>query len=71
MFGISGKFRNGASGAMIAAAIIEKLLRAAQKHRMASIEAGWVLEDNLPLNRMLEVFGFRRVRSYAIFEKEI
>lgn len=69
MFGISRKYRNGALGAMIAAAIMDRLMRNGLKHKMEMIEAGWVLEDNAALNRILELFGFRRVRSYAMYER--
>ncbi len=69
LFGISKKHRNGALGAMIAAAIIDQMMRNGLKHKAAMIEAGWVLEDNVALNRILEVYGFKRVRSYALYEK--
>jgi hypothetical protein len=56
---------------MIAAAIMDRLMRNGLKHKMEMIEAGWVLEDNAALNRILELFGFRRVRSYAMYERKL
>lgn len=34
-------------------------------------EAGWVLEDNLMMNRAAEMMGGRRHKSYRIYEQEI
>jgi GNAT superfamily N-acetyltransferase len=34
-------------------------------------EASWILEDNLPMRRMLEVFGARAYKTYRIYEQPL
>ncbi len=34
-------------------------------------EAGWILEDNRPMNRALEHMSFKRTKTYRIFEKAL
>jgi hypothetical protein len=39
-------------------------------HRLGlkGAEASWILEDNVPMRRMLEVFGARAYKTYRIYE---
>jgi hypothetical protein len=34
-------------------------------------EASWILEDNMPMRRMIEAFGGRSYKTYRIYEKLI
>jgi hypothetical protein len=34
-------------------------------------EASWILEDNMPMRRMIEAFGGRPYKTYRIYEKFI
>jgi len=34
-------------------------------------EASWILEDNMPMRRMIETFGGKPYKTYRIYEKLI
>lgn len=34
-------------------------------------EASWILEDNVPMRRVLEVFGARKYKTYRIYERPV
>ena len=34
-------------------------------------ELSWILEDNMPMRRMIETFGGRPYKTYRIYEKPI
>ena len=34
-------------------------------------EASWILEDNMPMRRMIESFGGKAYKTYRIYEKLI
>jgi hypothetical protein len=34
-------------------------------------EAGWVLEDNLPMRNALERMGFDRYKTYRVYERAL
>jgi GNAT superfamily N-acetyltransferase len=36
-----------------------------------SAEASWILEDNLPMRRFMEIFGGRIYRTYRLYEKDL
>jgi hypothetical protein len=35
------------------------------------VELSWILEDNLPIRRVIEDLGARVYKTYRIYEKEI
>ena len=34
-------------------------------------EASWILEDNMPMRRMIESFGGKAYKTYRVYEKLI
>jgi hypothetical protein len=38
---------------------------------MQRIELSWILEDNLPMRRMIEALGSRAYKTYRVYEKTL
>ena len=69
LFGVASRHRDTAFGAMIAARALAEHLRIGQQAGFTRVEAGWVLEENEPVNRLLATLGFVRYRTHAITER--
>ncbi len=52
----------------LAAAFYAELLRVAQRMGYYDCEMSWILEDNVLMNRSLELMGARRYKTYRIYE---
>ena len=71
LLGVRTELRQSVGGAVIAMSMIAEGLRRIGGVTWDHVEAGWVLEDNEPLIRILETSGFRRTRTYRLFEKPL
>jgi hypothetical protein len=69
LMGVSGATRGSIGGAAIAMTLIDEVLRRFSATPWTHIEAGWVLEDNTALVRLLEQTGFRRTKTFQLYEK--
>ena len=69
LFGVSSRYRDTAMSGMIAARALGEHARIGKAYGFKRLEAGWVLEDNEPVNRLLSTFGFERTRTHAIYER--
>jgi hypothetical protein len=71
LMGIKARMRQSVGGAAIAMSLIDELGRRFADYSWSYVEGGWVLEDNTALNRILEAGGFRRSRTFRLFEKPL
>lgn len=73
VLGVRSEIKHTVGGAVVAMALVEKLLDGLTAYQPSSawVEAGWVLEDNTSLVRLLEEFGFSRTRTFRIMKKNI
>lgn len=71
LMGVSGIARGSVGGAAIAMTLVDEVLTRFSAHPWTHIEAGWVLEDNTALVRLLEYAGFRRNKTFRLFEKPL
>jgi GNAT superfamily N-acetyltransferase len=55
----------------VAAALYIEHFDTAARARQKSGEAGWILEDNEPMNRGLEAMGGRIVKRYRLYERTL
>jgi hypothetical protein len=69
LMGVSGAARGSIGGAAIAMTLIDEVLRRFSGAPWTHIEAGWVLEDNTALVRLLEQTGFQRTKTFQLYEK--
>jgi hypothetical protein len=68
LFGLATQYRTSLRGLAIIMTIIAEMIRRGAALGLASIEAGWVLDDNTQVLRMLRSVGFRQSRVYGIYE---
>jgi hypothetical protein len=52
----------------LAAGFYAALIRNARKLGYGDCEMSWILEDNILMNRSLELMGARRYKTYRIYE---
>jgi hypothetical protein len=71
LLGVASRFQASATAAAALLAMLAQLQSSAQARGLKSIEAGWILEDNYPMIRILEAVGFSRVRTYNVYEKSL
>jgi hypothetical protein len=63
------------SGSLLGKTLPLKLIYALQVHGLSrgleELELGWLLEDNMPVRRVVEMVGGRQVKTYRIYEKRL
>ena len=69
LMGVSAHYRVLPLGAEIAIAMIVEIVRRSDAHHFRAVEAGWVLEGNKPVVKIIERIGFKRTRTFGIFER--
>jgi hypothetical protein len=71
LMGVRRKFHNTPTGSALSTLVIE----AARKYHAArggkTAELSWILEDNLPVRRLIETFGGIPYKTYRIYEKAL
>lgn len=65
--GVKEAFRNRG----VEAVMLAEGLTVGRRLGIKEAEASWVLEDNLPMRRLLEPFGGKIYKTYRIFEREL
>lgn len=71
LMGIRRKFHDSFYGAMMVRTMLEQLEIAMKKKGYTELEASWILEDNLPMRRILESIGSEIYKTYRIYEKAL
>ncbi len=68
LMGVRRKFHGQPVGATLALAVIDRIRRAHMGRGTRSAELSWILEDNLPMRRMLDALGARTYKTYRVYE---
>lgn len=71
LMGVRPQFREGITGAAIATLLVARLHGAAAKRGMKELELSWILEDNEPVKRVIELVGGVHDKTYRIYEKQL
>lgn len=71
LMGVKRKFAVDVTGAMLPFMLIDALRKEALKLGYRDIELSWILEDNAPMNRINEVLGGKKYKTYRIYERKI
>src|SRR3546814_9488679 len=58
-------------GAALAIAVIDSIRRGQQALGVEGGELSWILEDNLPMRRMIEELGGVAYKTYRIYQREL
>lgn len=73
ILGVSTDYRHSIGGAMVAITLVDEMIErfSDYRHQGGWFEAGWVLEDNIPLIKILESYGFEKKRTLRLFDKNL
>ncbi len=71
LMGVRKKYQKSLTGSALAFGVIEKLLRYHLARGAKRGELSWVLEDNLPMRRIIEAMGAKPYKTYRIYEKAL
>lgn len=73
LLGVLTEVRHSVGGAVIAMALIDEMVHRFLDYDTSKgwVEAGWVLDDNTPLQKILIQYGFRSVRTLRLFAKPL
>ncbi len=71
LMGIAAQYRKSPLAAAMLLTMLNEISKRRHNHKLASVEAGWVLEDNIALIKVFNQFGIPVSRTYRLFEAEI
>lgn len=71
LMGLRRKYHGTALGAVLGMSVIARVRDYHVGRGTTRGEASWILEDNMPMRRMIESFGGKPYKTYRIYEKLI
>lgn len=71
LMGVRRDVADTPAGKLLPVRLIEALRAPAMKRGMREVEMSWLLEDNLPMRRLVEALGSRLAKTYRIYEKTL
>jgi hypothetical protein len=71
LMGIRPEFREGVMSAALSASLIHRLREACILRGIRHVEMSWILEDNLPMIRLIEAVGGSAYKRYRLYAKEL
>lgn len=71
LMGVKRKFMADPRGRMAPFQLIEAIIREGSKLGIREVELSWILEDNRPMNHILEATGCRPYKTYRVYEKQL
>jgi hypothetical protein len=71
LLGVAKHLRNSVAGALAPFAMLAEFCRHGDKYPISELEMSWVLEENRAMRSIIERFGGRITKRYALFEKSI
>jgi len=71
LMGLRKKYHGTPVGAILGMAVIARVRKYHIGRGTTKGELSWILEDNMPMRRMIEAFGGKPYKTYRIYEKLI
>lgn len=71
LMGVRRRYHGTALGASLALSVIDALRAYHSEIGTERAELSWILEDNLPTRRMIELIGGRAYKTYRLYEKAL
>jgi hypothetical protein len=71
LLGVKQRYRSSPLGTILVLSVIDAANRFHRSRGTMRCEFSWVLEDNLPMRRLIEVVGAEPYKTYRIYEKSI
>jgi hypothetical protein len=69
LMGVRSAFHGTTIGSTLAALCIMPILEFHKSRGVQSMELSWILEDNMPIRKIIESFGAKPYKTYRIYEK--
>ncbi len=69
LMGVRRRCTGGLMGGLITFVIVDRLREGARARGVERIELSWILEDNLPMRRIIESLGADPYKTYRLYEK--
>lgn len=71
LMGVRTKHRQKGLGGILAIAVIDAIHRYHRGRGAKVCELSWILEDNVPMRKIIDSFGARNYKTYRIIEKHL
>ena len=71
LMGVRKKFHGSIIGSTLVQLLFKSLHRGLVEQGFERLEMSWILEDNMPMRRLIEDLGGEAYRTYRIFEKPL
>lgn len=71
LMGVRKAYQGGLTGAVLAFSVIEAVRSAQKKAGVQMAELSWILEDNLPVRRVIEQVGGVAYKTYRIYGRDL
>lgn len=71
LMGVRKAYQSSLLGATLALSVIDRVRRAQEALGVRSGELSWILEDNLPMRRMIEQAGGEAYKTYRVYAREL
>ncbi|MBL8660767.1 MAG: dATP pyrophosphohydrolase [Rhodospirillales bacterium] len=71
LMGVRRRYHGGALSAALAAGVIDQIRLAHRRRGTLQGELSWVLEDNKPTRRIIEMYGARPYKTYRLYVRDL
>lgn len=71
LMGVKRKHATSLAGALMPFLLIDAMRKGASRKGLRTVELGWILEDNLPMRRIIEAMGGVAYKTYRVYEKAL
>jgi hypothetical protein len=71
LMGIRRSYSGGLAGGAVPFLIIDSMRTRAIERGFKHVELSWILEDNLPMRRIIEALGSVAYKTYRVYEKRL
>ncbi len=71
LMGVRKAYHSSILGAALSISVVDRIRQAQKALGVESGELSWILEDNLPMRRMIEHFGGEAYKTYRIYAREL
>jgi hypothetical protein len=69
--GVRKRYQRSTAGSALALGVIARVRQAHVSRGTTRAELSWILEDNLPMRRMIEAMGGVAYKTYRVYEREL
>jgi GNAT superfamily N-acetyltransferase len=71
LFGVRKEFQRSVLGSAVILRVLEELRKGGQRINASRCELSWILEDNVPMRKIIEKLGGRAYKTYRVYEKPL